>query len=348
MSQTNSISRKVSQDEYVYLELMLSKKRLKKSTSNLNALRCAVYARKSQEDTKATSLPTQIEYCKELISTCNLLEYKETYQEDDVSGMFTDNRSEFNRMIDDVKSGKIDVIVCYKWDRFSRKLSDIQNYYEMILKCNGYVLAGDSIQVIDAANKLFIQQIFWSNAEYQARTSAERTITTMISRSKNGKYMAGETPIGYKRNSIGELDVDVDEAEIVIEIFDSISAGFSLGSVADTLNSKGFTTRTGSHFTKQSIDYIARNSIYTGTLRYNRNGARKKKHRLLLSDYEEVVVEDAFPAIISKDVYNSVQSILDNKLSNTYSSIQHTYLLTGLIYCKNCGKRMVGSSNTGR
>ncbi|MBQ9519848.1 MAG: recombinase family protein [Acholeplasmatales bacterium] len=325
---------------------MLTKKNAKRK-SKLTKLRCGVYARKSQEDERDTSLDTQINYCKQLINSTLMLEYVDTYQEDNKSGMW-DDRPEFQRAISDIESNTIDVIVCYKWDRFARKQSDTQNYYHRVIAANGYVLAGDATLVIEDATTLFMQQQFWAMEEYQARTSAERTFTTMCNEASKGKYMAGETPIGYRRLQDGTLEIVPDESIIVDMIFNSILSGLSLGQIARDLKKAHYMTREGNWFSKQAIQYIARNEIYTGTMKYNKANARKKKHRLLQQDYNEIVVRNACDAIVSIETYNQVQSILDSNQTNRCSYDEHIYLLSGLMICKKCGKHMVGYSSSGR
>ena len=171
--------RKVKEDEREYFERLLLKKQKKKKTSSRVKLKCGIYARKSQEDKRDTSLNAQINYCKTLISTCDTLELVEIYQEDDVSGMW-DDRAEFQKLIKDVKDEVIDVIVVYKWDRFSRKSSDMQDYYMKVISYNGYVLAGDSSYVIDNATALYHMQMAWTDNEKQARETAENTMNSFM------------------------------------------------------------------------------------------------------------------------------------------------------------------------
>ena len=80
------ISRVVTDVECQALSELL-KRKAKRTNSNVSTLKCAIYARKSQEDETDTSLPTQIDYCKELIDSCSLLELAKVYSEDNVSGM---------------------------------------------------------------------------------------------------------------------------------------------------------------------------------------------------------------------------------------------------------------------
>ena len=77
----------------------------------IEKLRTAIYARKSAEDERQTSLPTQIEVCKEFISEYDMLTLTKIYSEDNVSGMFTDNRTEYLAMLAAAERQEIDVIV---------------------------------------------------------------------------------------------------------------------------------------------------------------------------------------------------------------------------------------------
>ena len=232
----NSLDRQITNEEIQQFEEILAVKQTKKSTKNLTKLRCGIYARKSQEDTKDTSLQTQIDYCKELISNCDLLELKEIYSEDNKSGM-TDEREEFQRIMGDVVNNEIDVVVCYRLDRFSRKLA-ITQLYEEIIRCNdAYLLTGDVLEIPDTAAKMFVHQIFQANAEFQARTSAERTKITMLNIVKTtGKYIAGTPPIGYQRGLDGKLEINVDESLVIDRIFNSFLGGKSLSAIANELN----------------------------------------------------------------------------------------------------------------
>lgn len=339
-------SRAIYEYEIALFKTILNKKKMKEKTKDLKKLRCAIYARKSQIDEKDTSLITQINYCTDLISQCDILELTSTYQEDNRSGMW-DNREEFQKMISAVEQNEIDVVVVYKWDRFARKSCDTQIYYNKIVQCGGTVLAGDSTFNIDSAQSLFMQQIMWNNSEYQARATAERAIQTMINISKQNRYVAGKAPYGY--NQINQkLEINIDEAIVIKNIFEKLSAGESIINVVEYLKEQGIKNRNDNFFSKQNISYIARNKIYIGTLCYNKFGARKQKHRILQKDFEEVIIENSHDNIISKETFDRVQNILDNKKKCKFHDSGHVYLLAGLIKCKCCNKIMVGNSQRGR
>lgn len=121
----------------------------------------------------------------------------------------------------------------------------------------------------------------------------------------------------------------------------------SFAAIANDLNSAGYRTSNNLLFTKQSVQYIAQNPVYTGRLTYNKRNTRKKRTRILLQPYSEVVVDNAFPAIIDRDKFDEVQRVIASRPSVVYDTSDYIYLLTGLIRCSNCSKRLVGSSNRG-
>lgn len=353
MNQTSRIDRVLTLREIEFLEDLLKRKQNRKpkrgkKIEEITRLRCAIYARKSQEDTRDTSLNAQIEYCKILIDSCDLLELKEVYSEDNVSGM-TDKRPEFQKMIANVVEGKIDVVVCYKMDRFARKAYITEMYEDLIRINNGCLLTGDNEIAIQNAQQKYFHQMLLLNNEYQARSSAEKTKDTFMNNlRKSGKYVTGKPPLGYQRGIDGKLEVNSDEALIIDEIYQSFLGGKSLTSIVCSLNTKGLKTREGKSFSKQAIHYILTNEVYTGTFIYNKNTGKINKRSLVYTKYDEIRIEDNHPSIIDKESFNKVQKILNNNAIIKINDSGYVYLLSGLVKCKQCGKMMIGNSQVSR
>lgn len=214
--------RKITSEEISLFEDKLRRLQTKAKTKGITKLRCAIYARKSSKDETETSLPAQISYCRKLIDSCEYLEETHLFQEDNVSGMFVDNRVEFMKMFELVGKHEIDVIVCMKWDRFARRTSDSQSFNELARIHQVYVLAGDNaIYVKDSASN-FTQTVYQATAELYARRSAEDTFNTLATAAEEGRYVCGKPPLGYRKNSIGKLEINLDEAIIVNKIFNLI------------------------------------------------------------------------------------------------------------------------------
>ena len=339
--------RTLRDDEEKSLYKVLEKKREKKQFKNLEKLRCAIYARKSQEDTKCTSLDAQVNYCRRIIENSKILEYVETFQEDNRSGMWTD-REEFQKMMIEFDNNKIDVIVVYTWDRLSRNTADILNITDNIRMRNGAVIAGDSVITINSSSALLLQTIHWAMNEFYARQTAEKTLESMINKAEaTTKYISGTAPLGYNRTITGELEINDEESIVVDKIFSMILNGSTTTAIAKVLNNKKYKTKKGNAFSKQSVEFIARNPLYTGTYIYNGKGRKKKAKRLVLQDFRSVEKKGQYTSIVSDETFNEVQDILNNRENTRTNDRKHTYLLSGLIHCKNCGKLLIGGSNCG-
>lgn len=345
--ENNYLDRKITEEEITLFKEILEYKRKKEKTKKLEKLRCAIYARKSQEDTKDTSLQTQINYCKMIIDSCEMLELKGVYSEDKQSGMI-EERPEFQRVMAGVAGNDIDVVICYRLDRFSRKLQITQKYEEIIRLNHAYLLAGDVTQIPDTASKMFIHQIFEATAELKARDTAEKVVNTFTDMARKGKYVCGKPPIGYECGFDGKLEINLDESVIIDKIFSSFLGGKSLSAIVKELNEKGVCTKNGNPFSKQAIHSILKNEVYAGTLIYNRKNAKGKKRKALLKKGAEVRVEDNHPAIVSKSDFKKVQKMLNNNAELKINDSKYIYLLSGLIKCKSCGKMMVGNSHIAR
>ena len=240
------------------------------------------------------------------------------------------------------------MIVVFAWDRLSRNTADILDLTDEIRNKNGVVIAGDSVITINSASALLLQTIQWAMNEYHARQTAEKTLETMVNQAEiTTKYISGNAPFGYDRNSTGGLDINTEESIVVSKIFTMIQNGTTTTAISKHLNSKNYKTKQGNNFTKQSVEFIARNPIYKGTYIYNGKGRKKKAKRLVLQEYRSVEKPHQYTAIIDDETFDTVQQILNNRENTRTNDREHIYLLSGLIRCKKCGKKMIGGSNCG-
>ena len=338
---------KMSEKEYDMLLKILEARRKKKKTQNLEKLRCAIYARKSQEDIKDTSLDAQISYCKEVIESCDLLELTNIYQEDNVSGYF-DDRKEFQNMINEILDKKIDVVVTYDIDRFSRNSGNTFYYRDLIINSGAYVLQANDSNIVDCASSLLAFQIKVLLNDYQGRTSAERTYLTLRDVvKKEGRYVSGVAPYGYEIGPDGKLELNLDESIIVNDIFEKVISGYSLNQIATDLNNSGLRTRKGNLFDKRGLKHIVNNKVYTGTYEYCKDDIRKKK-RVAILKLDSIIIKNAFPRIVDDETFNKAQKIVEGNKNIRNNENNHIYLLSGLIKCVQCGRMMIGISTNGR
>ena len=126
--------RDLDRNEIAKMEKMLAA--MQRKCPSKQTLDTAIYARKSSEDTNQTSIPTQIEECREIIeknSSLLSLTDDHIYTEDKKSGMFADNRTALQEMLDEARKGKINVIIVYHHDRLTRRVGDYDKIKEDIV-----------------------------------------------------------------------------------------------------------------------------------------------------------------------------------------------------------------------
>ena len=129
-------------------------------------------------------------------------------------------------------------------------------------------------------------------------------------------------------------------------MFEMTKDGYSYNQIADELSALGYTTRAGEKFSFSTINTILKNDKYYGTLIYNREGAPRKKNRVLREEFDEIRNSTAIDPIISKELFDSVQSILEHRKAHSTpkQNANPEYFLTGYMFCKECGKPMHGTT----
>ena len=331
-------------------EIKLFQKTLiqKSKEKGISKLRTAIYARKSAEDIKNTSIPAQIAECQRFIQNYDFLVHTNTFQEDNVSGMFTEKRDEFKKMLTLVERGEIEVVVVMKLDRFSRSVEDAANGIRRLQQAGCLLIAGDIACMPKTPSDGLLLNIMTALNQYYAQRAASDVMTSECKNAREG-YATGIVPYGYKilranKKDPPQIIVNEQEAPAVRLMFKMIAQGDSYNTVIQELEYQGYKTRKGGTFCKSTLNAMLRNEKYYGTLIYNRVGGKRKKNRVLIEQFDEVRNMGAIPPLINKKLFDKVQTVLAQKAQcRPKSDKSHSYLLTSLLRCKLCGKPMSGS-----
>ena len=302
----------------------------------------AIYARKSSNDTSGLSVQSQVDFCKEYISSIKELDLVATFQEDDVTGT-NNKRSEYQKLLNSLKSKEVYIVVVYRLNRISRGQA-VNAEYETILKQNGGLVLSVTQNFTYTADGIHYKRTVQADDEKMAIEASENTMRQLTATAKQGRNAGGCPPLGYKLVSHRYV-VDESEASAVRFIFDSVVGGLSYTAIAKELKSNGYKTKKGNDFTKESLNAILTNEKYTGLYLWNREGGKKKPDRVLVTHFDEVRVENGVPAIITKEKFALVQSILKIRSQRVATGNGKTqYPLTGLLVCANCGQSLHGST----
>lgn len=240
-----------------------------------NYLVYAIYSRKSKFTGKGESIENQIELCKnQLINKYNIKEENiKIYQDEGFTGYNT-NRPQFQEMIKDVRNKKIKCVIVYRLDRISRNVTDFCNLKNEFVKYNvDFISVTENFDTSTPMGRamLMISSVF---AQLERDTIAERIRDNMYELAKTGRWLGGNTPLGYKsekvetlsvdgkRKNLYKLDIVFEEAEVIKLIWNKMCELKSLSKLEAYLLQKGIKTRNGNNFTRFSLITILKNPVY--------------------------------------------------------------------------------------
>ena len=289
-------------------------------------LRCAVYTRKSTEeglDQEFNSLDAQREASVAYIASQIGLGWKlvpDHYDDGGISGG-TMERPALKRLLDDIKDGRIDVVVVYKIDRLTRSLADFSKIVEIFDASNvSFVSITQQFNTTTSMGRLTLN-ILLSFAQFEREVTAERIRDKIAASKKKGMWMGGVVPLGYRVQD-RKLLIAEDEAETVRHLF---ARYLELGSVRDLAaeaEATGIRGRerngsTGNPFGRGNLYHLLSNPIYVGKIR----------HRKEIYDGEHA-------AIIDADLFARTQQLLSEKAGSRSSPRNHAdiHLLTGIAF----------------
>ena len=237
----------------------------------------AIYSRKSKFTGKGESIGNQIELCKQSIH----LSYPDLsdddiliFEDEGFSGGNT-NRPQFQEMLKQCRQRQIRCIVCYRLDRISRNVGDFSS---LIDELNRLDITFNSIsEKFDTTSHMgrammYIASVF---AQLERETIAERIRDNMLELAKDGRWLGGNPPTGYKSvETVGSVTIDgkkrkarkleviSEESEIVKLIYAKFLEFNSLTKTETYLIQNNCLTKTGKYFSRFAIKNILTNPVY--------------------------------------------------------------------------------------
>ena len=311
-----------------------------------NIIRAAAYARFSSDNQREESIDAQLRAIRDYAQRYNIVIVAEYI--DRAKSATTDNRPQFLKMVEDAALDKFDVIIVHKLDRFSRNRFDSAIYRRKLARA-GVTLRSVLENLDDSPESAVLESVLEGMAEYYSRNLAREVEKGLHENAFHCLHTGGVPPLGYDVDPASKhLVLNPEEAETVRLIFQRTLEGFSYGEIMEECNRLGRKTKRGGDFTKNSLYSILHNEKYTGTFIYNRSQAKdvdgkRNGHREKPRE-EWIIIEDAFPAIISKEDFALIQKKLKaRRQTRRHSHAKENYLLTGKMECGVCGGSYVGA-----
>lgn len=276
-------------------------------------LRVAIYIRVSTDKQvkDGDSMRDQLATGQKYIDSHENMILVDTYIDDGISGQKL-KRDDFQRLIDDVRAGRIDLIIFTRLDRWFRNLRHYLNTQDILDK-HGVSWTAIEQPYFDTSTphgRAFVNNsMIW--AELEAQNDSDRILGVFDDKVDNGEVLSGSTPLGY--TIVNKHLVPDDDAPTAVAIFQYYRKTGNLSMTLRYMESEFGLVRSAA-----SLKNMLTNTKYIGEFRDNKNYC---------------------PAIIDRDLFFDVQRLLK---INIKSGKKHDYIFSGLVVCDDCDHIMSG------
>lgn len=314
-------------------------------------MRAVAYCRFLSDGQREESIEAQVRAITEYAERNGYALHK-VYADRGISGT-TDNRAEFQRMIDDAKHNKFDVIIVHKLDRFARNRADSAIYRRELTKY-GIKLISVLENFDDSPESVILQSVIEGYNEYYSKNLRREVMKGLTENALTCRFTGGVPCLGYDINKDSlKYEINSFEAEAVKLIFKMYLEGAGYTEIINELNRRGFKTKKGNSFGKNSLYDILRNERYCGIYVYNKcvhpDESGKFNRHAKKSDGDIIRIEGGIPQIIPKEDFEKVQQKMnERKQYRAAYKAKQDYLLSGKIICGECGSTYSGNSRRTR
>lgn len=307
-------------------------------------IRAAGYARYSTD--KQCSIEVQFAVIKKHCADKGYdLADNRLYKDEALSGTNID-RAGFEAMMRAVNAGLIDCIVLYDLSRGSRDVVDWFSF-RRDMRQRGIAVEScmDRLGDLDNPSDFLTELITVGMGQTHVLTSRIKSMDKIDYLAKQGKFLGGYAPFGYAIVD-GAYKVKNDEAPIVRMIFDMYADGRSYDQILSALPN-GLRGRRGRPFGKNTLHEILKNERYCGVYTWCKRQVKYMTKWAGGAPSDRAVrIDGIIPPIITLDTWEKVRKRMEANKHNTLNNSRkgRVYLLTGLLYCGECGAAMVGST----
>jgi len=302
-------------------------------------MKCAIYARVSTDE-QGTSIVNQQEYFKDYIQR-NGFEIFDIYNDEAFSGTETTKRLSFQRLLEDGKNKRYDVLLAKSYSRFGRNQRETLTALALLFEYGiRIIFVEDGLDSLRDKGQF---GLFAWLAEQEARKISERIKLTWQLYNQQGKIHNTKETYGYRYNrDLHNFVVVEKEAEIVRSIFNLYLEGNSLRTIAMFLNDKKYPTKHKSRWFSKVIRDMLQNEFYLGHLIQGKN--KKIDVTIKKTEYVEkkkwFIHKNNHEGIITEEIFNAVQKEMKKRAeyrkSENPTRQSTAYLFSNLLRCKIC------------
>lgn len=324
----------------------------------------AIYTRKSKFTGKGESIENQIEKCKKFIEFKFNVDSEniEIFIDEGFSGK-NEDRPRYQDMMKKIKNKEINSIVIYQLNRLGRNARDIHNTMQLCEDLGTIIYsATEGFDSSTSFGRALIG-ILASLAQLEREQLAERVKDNMYTLAKLGRWLGGQSPLGFdgtreyyidengKERSVTKLKRNEEELKLVKLLYDKYLEEKSLSQVGKWSLTNYLKGKNGGELTKQAINVILQNPVYVksspevfnylNSIGVEVCGTPNGNGMLRYGKDDECIAATAkHKGVIDADKWLEVQNILKSNISKApRRGKTNTALLTGILKCK-CGSSM--------
>lgn len=291
-----------------------------------------IYARISRDLAgRAAGVASQVQQCRDLARDRGLTVVG-TFIDNDVSAFSGEPRPEFRAMLDRIRAGGIDGILCWHVDRLYRRMIDLEEIVALVGEAGvrvDTVKAGDLD--LNTASGRAMARVLATMAGYEVDHQIERVKASHVARAREGRFRGGRPPYGYRLGSEkGALEIDPAEAEVIRRTAAHILEGRSILSMVTTLNAEGTPAPRGSSGTRgktwhaSPLKRIVTNPAVAGKMRHQ----------------GEIVGDAQWDPILDVATWHAVKTLVEDPARLTHAGSERKWQGSGVYRCGRCGARM--------
>lgn len=324
-----------------------------------------IYVRLSQEDMRegeSLSIENQKKMLTDYVSQQAGWNLVEICEDDGYSGTNFD-RPGVKQLLDDAKSGKINLILCKDLSRFGRNYIEVGQYIDYIFPSFNirFIALSDNVDTLDrnstAMDLMPIMNLF---NEWHAANTSKKVRSVLAQNAKEGKYIASFAAYGYLKGDDEKHTPIIDEpaAQVVRRIFELRATGITPTQIAKILNAEGVPIpsdyraqrlekpnpykNTFHYWSHVAVRNILGNPIYIGHLAQQKfTTVSFKNHKSVRCGKDEwVIAENTHEPIISQELWDKCQEV-DRCASHGKIMKKGIVLpLNSMMFCPDCGAKM--------
>ena len=328
----------------------------------MSILRTALYCRLSKDDMlqgDSESIKTQKAMLTQYAKEHGFL-IVEVYVDDGWSGL-NFQRPDFNRMLDDIEAGKIDVVITKDLSRLGRDHLKVGHFTEIYfpMKNVRYIAVNDGVDTANKNNDIAALKNVMN--EFYSRDNSRKIRSSIRARAKAGLYRTSFNPIGYRKSpdNHNKLIVDGETAWIVKRIFELANAGMGAHKIAKTfreeqvpcpswwLHSRGerdYSQRFENPANKYEwshtvIRNIIANPLYLGhTVMCKTESIFKVGTFKKVPKADQIRVENTHEPLVSQELIDGANAKILSRRRDTTDNFVSPF--SGLVKCGTCGKAL--------